>query len=63
MLVLMFFWDSEYGFNIMGVGAILENQCKIQVQNMLHYTRGVKKQQNFTTEIRFYLFNILDSSQ
>ena len=36
------FWDDEYGFSTMGVGAILGNGCGIQRQITLHWFRGVR---------------------
>ena len=43
----------------MGIGAILGNGCAIQGKNMLHYSRGVKRQQGFTTGAAFYVYNVI----
>ena len=34
------FWDDEYGFSAMGVGAILGNGCGIQRQNYVTLVQG-----------------------
>ena len=43
----------------MGIGAILGNGCAIQGKNMLHYSRGVKRQLGFTTGAAFYVYNVI----
>ena len=43
----------------MGIGAILGNGCAIQGKNMLHYSRGVKRQQGFTTGAAIYVYNVI----
>ena len=42
VVLLTYFWDGEYGFSTVRVGAIRENECRIQGQNYMHYSRGVK---------------------
>ena len=53
------FWDDEYGFSTMGVGAILGNGCGIQRQITLHWFRGVRRQQGLTTGVEFYVYNVI----
>ena len=48
----------EYDFSAVGIGAILGNGCAIQGKNILHYSRGVKQQQGFTTGAAFYVYVI-----
>ena len=45
--------------NAAGIGAILGNGCAIQGKNMLHYSRGVKRHQSFTTGAAFYVYNVI----
>ena len=40
MVLLTFFWDGEYGFSIVAVGAILGNGCGIQGQNYVALLQG-----------------------
>ena len=40
MVLLTFFWDGEYGFSIVTVGAILGNGCGIQGQNCVALLQG-----------------------
>ena len=40
VVLLTYFWDGEYGFSTMGVGAILGNGRGIQVQNYVSLLPG-----------------------
>ena len=40
MVLLTFFWDGEYGFSIVAVGAILGKGCGIQGQNYVALLQG-----------------------
>ena len=40
MVLLMFFWDGEYGFSTVGVGAILGNGFGIQGKNYVALLQG-----------------------
>ena len=57
--LLTLFGGGEYGLSIVGVPAVLGNGCGIQGLIMLHYSRGVKWRQGFTTAIGSYVYNAL----
>ena len=60
----MLFWAGEYGFSTVEVSVILGTECGIQGQNYValpqHYSRGVKRQQGFTTVVRLYVYNVIE---
>ena len=48
MVLLTFFWGSEYGFSTVGVGGILGNGCGNQRQNYVALLQG-------STGVGFYV--------
>ena len=51
-------WENgEYDFITVGIGAILGIDVQFKGKNMFHYSRGVKRQQGFTTGAEFYVHN------
>ena len=63
MFLMTFFWAGEYGFSTVEVGVIPGNECGIQRQNYVallqYYSRGVKRQQGFTTVVGQCLYNVI----
>ena len=58
MVLLRSFWDGGYGFYTVRIGAIQANEYRIQLQNYLNYSKEMKRQQGFTTQVGFIVYAI-----
>ena len=68
VLLLIYFWDGEYGFSTVGVGAILGNGCGIQEQNYVALIQRSETTAEFHCRswilyIKCYRFILWDVSQ
>ena len=56
---MTFVWDGEYGFSPWELVLFWGKDVEFKGKIMLHYFRGVKRQQDFTAGVGFNVYNVI----